>query len=172
MKSWVNHKLTLRYVSPTGHLKHTCILFVSTPSSREGPTSFLNRYSMRISQCPHPTSRPVADDKKGLKQRRETQNCEFKPNSQLGQPPENQGSGLIKLISRLTSLTGGNFFLHSIDRDRRSVCMFSSNFFTASGLLVDIFFDVFGRNLKKLQMIKKMQERSRPPPIHNGSVIR
>lgn len=29
--------------------------------------------------------------------------------------------------------------MHSMDRERRSVCMFSSNFFTASGLLVDIF---------------------------------
>ncbi len=38
-----------------------------------------------------------------------------------------------------TSLTGGNFFLHSMDRERRSACMFSRSFFTASGLLVDIF---------------------------------
>lgn len=36
----------------------------------------------------------------------------------------------------LTSLTGGNFFLHSRLRPRRSPCMFSSSFFTASGLLV------------------------------------
>lgn len=37
---------------------------------------------------------------------------------------------------QLTSLTGGNFFLHSSDRARRSLCMFSSSFLTASGLLV------------------------------------
>lgn len=36
----------------------------------------------------------------------------------------------------LTSLTGGNFFRHSRLRPRRSPCMFSSSFFTASGLLV------------------------------------
>lgn len=41
-------------------------------------------------------------------------------------------------------MTGGNFFLHSMDRERRSVCMFSSNFLTAWGLLVDIFDGVFG----------------------------
>lgn len=51
-------------------------------------------------------------------------------------------------------MTGGNFFLHSIDRDRRSVCMFSTNFFTASGLLVDIFDGVFDRNLEKLQSLR------------------
>lgn len=57
------------------------------------------------------------------------------------QTAKNRGS--VKLTSRLTSLTGGNFFLHSMERDRRSVCMFSSNFFTASGLLVDIFDGAF-----------------------------
>lgn len=35
-----------------------------------------------------------------------------------------------------TSLTGGNFFLHSSDKARRSLCIFSRSFFTASGLLV------------------------------------
>lgn len=34
--------------------------------------------------------------------------------------------------------------MHSMERERKSVCMFSSNFFTASGLLVDIFDGVFG----------------------------
>lgn len=57
----------------------------------------------------------------------------------------------------LTSLTGGNFFLHSMDRDRRSVCMFSSSFFTASGLLVDILdgvLDIKTRgNLKTLRTV-------------------
>lgn len=33
-------------------------------------------------------------------------------------------------------MTGGNFFLHSSDKARRSLCIFSSSFFTASGLLV------------------------------------
>lgn len=61
----------------------------------------------------------------------------------------------MRLTSRLTSLTGGNFFLHSMDRERRSVCMFSSSFFTASGLLVDIFDGVFDRKLKKLHSIEK-----------------
>lgn len=84
--------------------------------------------------------------------------------SQMAQPPGNQGNGLMKLTSRLTSLTGGNFFLHSIDRDRRSVCMFSSNFFTASGLLVDIFDGVCDRNLEKLQTIRNAGARS--PPTH------
>lgn len=70
----------------------------------------------------------------------------------------------MKLTSRLTSLTGGNFFLHSMDRDRRSVCMFSSNFFTASGLLVDIFDGVFDRNLEKLQTIRNAGAQS--PPAH------
>lgn len=37
---------------------------------------------------------------------------------------------------KLTSLTGGNFFLHSRDRALKSLCMFSSSFLTASGLLV------------------------------------
>lgn len=37
---------------------------------------------------------------------------------------------------KLTSLTGGNFFLHSRDKARKSLCIFSSSFFTASGLLV------------------------------------
>lgn len=68
--------------------------------------------------------------------------------------------------SRLTSLTGGNFFLHSMDRDRRSVCMFSNNFFTASGLLVDIFDGVFDRNLKKLQKLKEYRSVVAPLPAH------
>lgn len=33
-------------------------------------------------------------------------------------------------------MTGGNFFLHSSDKARRSLCIFSSSFLTASGLLV------------------------------------
>lgn len=37
---------------------------------------------------------------------------------------------------KLTSLTGGNFFLHSRDKALKSLCIFSSSFFTASGLLV------------------------------------
>ncbi len=85
-------------------------------------------------------------------------------NSQMRQAAEHWGNGSVKLTSRLTSLTGGNFFLHSMDRDRRSVCMFSSNFFTASGLLVDIFDGVFDRNLKKLQTIRNAGAQS--PPTH------
>lgn len=85
--------------------------------------------------------------------------------SHLRQAAEHRGDCSVKLTSRLTSLTGGNFFLHSMDRDRRSVCMFSSNFFTASGLLVDIFDGAFDKNLKKLQTIRNVGAQS-PPTTH------
>lgn len=52
-------------------------------------------------------------------------------------PPERRPPpSPTQLNSPLTSLTGGNFFRHSRLRPRRSPCMFSSSFFTASGLLV------------------------------------
>lgn len=51
-------------------------------------------------------------------------------------PRENWTGSERTAPPRLTSLTGGNFFLHSRDRALRSPCMFSSSFLTASGLLV------------------------------------
>lgn len=64
----------------------------------------------------------------------------------------------------LTSLTGGNFFLHSMDRERRSVCMFSSSFFTASGLLVDIF-DGDRRKKKPPREISQKGEEEKSPLV-------
>lgn len=46
-----------------------------------------------------------------------------------------------------------------MDRERRSVCMFSNNFFTASGLLVDIFDVVFDKRDKSRG--KKLQKKAK-----------
>lgn len=65
-----------------------------------------------------------------------------------------------------------------MDRERRSVCMFSSNFFTASGLLVDIFGGVFGYSEKEKKETNsplggeetstRLRNDSCLPPIHRG----
>ena len=52
--------------------------------------------------------------------------------------------------------------MHSMERDRRSVCMFSSNFFTASGLLVDIFDGVFDGNLGETSNVKECGSTAAP----------
>jgi len=52
-----------------------------------------------------------------------------------------------------------------MDSDRRSVCMFSSSFFTASGLLVDIFDGVFDRKSHETSNYRGMPARSRPPTV-------
>lgn len=69
--------------------------------------------------------------------------------------------------------------MHSMDRERRSVCMFSSNFFTASGLLVDIFdgvFDKKGINLGGRNFKKRLRNAGAhySPPTHSqqGDIIR
>lgn len=54
--------------------------------------------------------------------------------------------------------------MHSMDRERRSVCMFSSSFFTASGLLVDIF-DGDRRKKKPPREISQKGEEEKSPLV-------
>lgn len=132
---------------------NTPVFVILTPGSHQGPTFY---FSVQFEYNSVSTSHNTAEAR-WLMGKRLEQNCklcknyktELKPNSCRLQPPGHHCKQLIQLTSRLTSLTGGNFFLHSMDRDRRSVCMFSSNFFTASGLLVDIFDGLFDINLRK-----------------------
>lgn len=60
----------------------------------------------------------------------------FQPGPAAKEAPPERPRHPARLSPPLTSLTGGNFFRHSRLRLRRSPCMFSSSFFTASGLLV------------------------------------